>query len=129
MASTSKRKRTTKNPHAASYEIVHPSPPSTVQPSATSRTVTFDRNPSGRLGQYTEIREVEISAEDLATLAQDPEFSSLPDDESLNYQFFEQTVQADNKEDEPATQRVPAKDKNKVKPVWLNQDCLIHSLM
>jgi hypothetical protein len=127
--STSKRKRFTKNPQAASYEIVHHSHPSTVQPSATSRTVTFDRNPSGRLGQYTEIAEVEISAEDLAALAQDPEFLSLPDDETLNYEFFEQTVQADDKEDEPAIHRVPAKDKNKVKPVWLHHDIMRCSLI
>jgi hypothetical protein len=127
--STSKRKRFTKNPQAALYEIVHHSHPSTVQPSATSRTVTFDRNPSGRLGQYTEIAEVEISAEDLAALAQDPEFSSLPDDETLNYEFFEQTVQADDKEDEPAIHRVPAKDKNKVKPVWLHHDIMRCSLI
>jgi hypothetical protein len=129
MASTSKRKRFTKNPHAALYEIVHHSPPSTVQPHATSRTVTFDRNPSGRLGQYTETAEVEISAEDLAALAQDPEFSSLPDDETLNYEFFEQTVQADDKEDEPVSHRVPAKDKNKVKPVWLHRDIMRCSLI
>ena len=117
MASSSKRKRPTKNPHAAEYEIVRPSRQDVGQPSATSRTVTFDRNPSGRLGQYTEIAEVEISAEDLAALARDPEFSSLPDDETLNYEFFEQTVQADDREDEPVIHRVP--EKKKVKPVWL----------
>src|ERR1700683_60870 len=107
MASNSKRKRTAKNPHAAEYKVLRPSRQDAPQPSATSRTVTFDCNPSGRLGQHTEITEVEISAEDLATLAQDPEFALLPDDKTLNYEYFEQTVQADNKEDEPAVHHVP----------------------
>jgi hypothetical protein len=121
MASTSKRKRTAKNPHAAEYEIVHPRQ-DVVQPSATSCTVTFDRNPSGRLSQHTEIAKVEISAEDLAALAADPEFLLLPDDDTLNYEYFEQTVQADDKEDEPTVHRAPAaKEKPKVKQVRL--DC------
>jgi hypothetical protein len=128
MASSSKRKRTAKNPHAAEYEVLPPSRQDTPQPSATSRTVTFDRNPSGRLGQHTEITEVEISAEDLATLAQDPEFASLPDDETLNYEYFEQTVQADNKEDEPAVHHVPPVKARKVKPVCQSFLPMRHSL-
>jgi hypothetical protein len=107
---------TVKNPHAAQYKVITPRQ-DTPQPSATPRTVTFDRNPSGHLGQHTEITEVKISVEDLATLAQDPEFSSLPDNETLNYEYFEQTVQADNKEDEPAIHHVPPVKAKKVKPV------------
>jgi len=127
MASTSKRKRTAKNPHAAVYEVVRPRQ-DVVQPSATSRTVTFDRNPSGRLGQHTEIAEVEISAEDLAALADNPEFSSLPDDDTLNYEYFEQTVQADDKEDESTVHRAPAaKEKTKVKPVRLDHCSLLYT--
>jgi hypothetical protein len=119
MASSSKRKRTAKNPHAAEYEIVRPRQDA-AQPSATSRTVTFDRNSSGRLGQHTEIAEVEILAEDLAALAQDPEFSSLPDDETLNYEYFEQTVQEDDNEVEPIVQQVPPAKVKKVKQVYLD---------
>ena len=111
MASHSKRKR---NPHAAEYEILRPSHQDAVRHSATSRTVTFDRHATGRLGQQTEIAEVEISAEDLATLAQIPEYSLLPDDETLNFEYFEQTVQEDDKADEPVAHQIPAK---KVKPV------------
>jgi hypothetical protein len=120
MASSSKRKRSTKNPHAAEFEIVRPSHQDAAQPSATARTVTFDRHADGRLGQQTEFAEVQISAEDLAALAQDPEFSSLPDDETLNFEYFEHTVQEDDKQDDPVVHQVPAKGKNKVKPVRLN---------
>ncbi|KIM71111.1 hypothetical protein PILCRDRAFT_17369 [Piloderma croceum F 1598] len=132
MASSSKRKRTAKNPHAAEYEIVRPRQDA-AQPSATSRTVTFDRNSSGRLGQHTEIAEVEISAEDLAALAQDPEFSSLPDDETLNYEYFEQTVQEDDNEVEPIVQQVPPAKVKKVKQnifaEWLPfRDTHVHEL-
>jgi hypothetical protein len=127
MASSSKRKRTTKNPHAAEYEIVRPHPDATPS-SATSRTITFDRNTSGRLGQRTEISEVEISAEDLAALAQDPEFSSYPDDEALNYEYFEQTVQEDDKEVEPTVQQVPPVKVKKVKPVGFDHFYLRYSL-
>ncbi|KIM72767.1 hypothetical protein PILCRDRAFT_15828 [Piloderma croceum F 1598] len=132
MASSSKRKQTMKNPHAAEYEIVRPCQDA-AQPSATSRTFTFDRNPSGRLGQHTEIAEVEISAEDLAALAQDPEFSSLPDDKTLNYEYFEQTVQEDDNEVEPIVQQVPPVKVKKVKlnilAEWLPfRDTHVHEL-
>ena len=113
MASTSKRKQTTKNLHAAEYEIVRPSHQDTTPPSATAHTVTFDRNPTGRLGQQTEITEVEISVEDLAALAQVPEFSLLPDDKTLNFEYFEHAVQADDKDDEPTAHQVPPKKKVK----------------
>ena len=116
--SLSKRKRpTNKNTHAAEFEIIRPQ---VVQHPTMSRTITFDRHASGRLGQQTEIAEVEISAEDLAILAQDPEFSSLPDDETLNFEYFEQVVQeddreGDDREGDPAVPQVTGK--GKVKPV------------
>jgi len=90
MASSSKRKRPA-NPHAAHFEII--SLANIVQPTATSRTVTFDQHAGGRLGQQKEIVQVEISAEDLAVLIQDLEFSSLPDDDTLNLEYFEHSVQ------------------------------------
>lgn len=119
MSSSSKRKRPAKNPHATQYEIVR----STIsQPSATSRTITFDRHATGRLGEQTEIAEVSISAEDLAILAQDPQYSSLPDDDTLNFEYFEQSVQEGDKDDEPIAHKVPA---NKVKPVSLFALCYL----
>ena len=117
MASNSKRKHPAKPPHAAQFEIIRAAP-AIEQASAVSCTVTFDRRASGRLGQQTEIAEVSISAEDLAILAQDPDYSSLPDDDTLNFEYFEQTVQNDSGE---LSQEEPAKgkdrDKDKVKPV------------
>lgn len=112
MSSSSKRKRS-KNPHAAQFEVVSPAVAS-AQPSAVSRTVTFDRHAGGRLGQQAEIAEVSISAEDLAILAQDPEYSSLPDDDTFNFAYFEQVVQNDDGE---SSHEEPAKGKDKVKPV------------
>lgn len=109
MASSSKRKRS-KNPHAAEVEIIRPSVTPT-QP--TARTVTFDRHAGGRLGQQTEIAEVQISAEDLAALAQDPDYSLLPDDETLTFEYFEHTVQ----DDTAAISPDKVKEKEKVKPV------------
>ncbi|KIM83861.1 hypothetical protein PILCRDRAFT_6742 [Piloderma croceum F 1598] len=91
MSSSSKRKRPAKSLHAAEFEVIRPTTVAQL-PSATSRTVTFDRHVSGRLGQQTEIADVIISAEDLATLAQDPEFSSWPNDDTLNFEYFEQAV-------------------------------------
>ena len=114
MASSSKRKRQA-NPHAAHFEII--SPADIVQPTATSRTVTFDRHADGRLGQQTEIAQVEISAEDLAALAQDLEFSSLPDDDTLNLEYFEHSVQQGDNVDVPI---IPTKGKEKVKRVRFN---------
>jgi hypothetical protein len=105
-----------KNPHAAEYEIIHPQ---AIQPSTMSRTITFDRRGSGRLGQQTEIAEVEISVEDLAILAQDPEFSSLPDDDTLNFEYFEQAVQEDDRDDDPAVPGFAGKDKVKSVSVYL----------
>jgi hypothetical protein len=90
MSSNSKRKRPAKNPHTAQFEIVRAT---TAQSSAVSRTVTFDCHAGGRLGQQTDIAEIDISAEDLAILAQDPEYSSLPDDDIFNFAYFEQVVQ------------------------------------
>jgi hypothetical protein len=112
MSSSSKRKRPAKNPHAAQFEIVRAAT-ATAQPSAVSRTVTFDRHASGRLGQQTDITEINISAEDLAILAQDPEYSSLPDDDAFNFAYFEQVVQNDDE----LSREEPAKDKDKAKPV------------
>jgi hypothetical protein len=111
MSSNSKRKRPAKNPHAAQFEIVRAT---TAQSSAVSHTVTFDRHAGGRLGQQTDIAEIDISAEDLAILAQDPEYSSLPDDDIFNFAYFEQVVQND---DDESSREEPAKDKDKVKPV------------
>jgi hypothetical protein len=102
------------NQHATQFEIVRATPV-TAQPSATSRTVTFDRHASGRLGQQTEISDVEISAEDIAVLAQDPEYSSLPDDDTFNIAYFERVVQGGD--DEPADQDDREKGKGKAKPV------------
>ena len=78
----------------------------------TARTVTFDRLASGRLGEQTELTEVEVSVEDLAILAQDPDYSSFPNDDNLNFEYFEQTVQND-KNDEPVIHQVPEKVKLK----------------
>ena len=111
MASSSKRKRPA-NPHAAHFEIICPA-----QLTATSRTVTFDQHADGRLGQQTEIAQVEISAEDLAALAQDLEFSSLPDDDTLNLEYFEHSVQQGDNVDVPI---IPTKGKEKVKRVRFN---------
>jgi hypothetical protein len=125
MSSSSKRKRPAKNLHAAQFEVIHATT-LTAQPSATSRTVTFDRHASGRLGQHTEISEVSISAEDLAVLAQDPEYMSWPDDETLNFEYFEQVVQGD-KDDEAANPEEvvgKGKGKDKVKPVRVDSPWL-----
>jgi hypothetical protein len=70
------------------------------------------------LGEQTELAMVEMSAEDMAILAQDPEYLSLPNDDNLNFGYFEQTVQDDNKGDEPVesvSHQVP--EKGKVKQV------------
>jgi hypothetical protein len=126
MSSSSKRKRLPRNPHAAQFEVIR-APTSTPQPSATSRTVVFDRHVSGRLGQHTEISEVSISAEDIATLAQDPEFSSWPDDDTLNFGYFEQVIQEGDKNDEavnPEEDIGKGKGKEKVKPVCVDSPWL-----
>jgi len=114
MSSSSKRKRPAKNLHAAQFKIIHAAT-ATAQPSAVYHMVTFDRHASGRLGQQMDITEINISAEDLAILVQDPEYSSLPDDDAFNFAYFEQVVQND---DELSCEK-PAKDKDKAKPVGI----------
>jgi hypothetical protein len=109
MSSNSKRKRPAKNPHAAQFKIVRAT---TAQSSAVSHMVTFDHHAGGHLGQQTDIAEIDISAEDLAILAQDPEYSLLPDDDIFNFAYFKQVVQND---DDELSREEPAKDK--VKPV------------
>jgi hypothetical protein len=116
MSSSSKRKRPAKNPHAAEFEVIRPTTLAPL-PSATSRTVTFDRHASGCLGQQTDIADVVISAEDLAILAQDPEFSSWPDDDTLNFEYFEQAVQEGDGDNEVVDQEGAEKGKGKVKSV------------
>jgi hypothetical protein len=97
MASTSKQKRSAKKPqHAAKFEIARSNP--SAQQLTTAHTVTFNRLASGRLGEQTELAEVEVLAEDLAILAQDPEYLSFPSDDNLNFGYFEQTVQSDDKD-------------------------------
>jgi hypothetical protein len=118
MSSSSKRKRPAKSLHAAEFEVIRPTTLAPL-PSATSRTVTFDRRVGGRLGQQTEIADVIISAEDLATLAQDPEFSSWPNDDTLNFEYFEQAVQEGDRDDEVADQEDAGKGKGKVKSVCI----------
>lgn len=115
MSSSSKRKCPPKNPHAAQFEIVRAAS-ATAQPSTVSCTVTFDRHASGCLGQQMDITEINISAEDLAILAQDPEYSSLPDNKTFNFAYFEQVVQNDDE----LSREEPAKDKAKVKPVSIH---------
>jgi hypothetical protein len=118
MSSNSKRKRPAKSLHAAEFEVIRSTTVAPL-PSATSRTVTFDRHVSGRLGQQTEIADVIISAEDLATLAEDPEFSSWPNDDTLNFEYFEQAVQEGDRDDEVADQEDAGKGKGKVKSVCI----------
>jgi hypothetical protein len=84
-------------PHAAQLEIIRAAP-EIKQASAISHTVTFDCRASGHLVQQTEITEVSISAEDLAILGQDPDYLSLPDDDTLNFKYFEQAMQNDSGE-------------------------------
>lgn len=108
MSSNIKRKR--KNPHAGQYTVHHPSTAtSTPAVASTSRTVTFDCHVSGRLGQQTSIAQVDVSAKDLAILAEDPTFSSFPDDKSLGFDYFQQRVQGNDNDNDntPVPEHVP----------------------
>jgi hypothetical protein len=58
----------------------------------------------------------------LAILAQDPQYSLLPDDDTLNFEYFEKSVQEGDKGDKFIAHEVPA---NKVKPVSLFALCYL----
>lgn len=105
-----KRKRTA----PGDFEIIRSSPASHPQTSSSACTVTFDRSADGRPSQRTEMADLEISPEDLAVLAEDPQYSAIPED-NFDYGYFERIVQADE-EHEPASPKKPSK---KVKQVHL----------